>query len=186
MFNVPKRQVLTRCLLDLEEGKGPKRDFSSQDLQRASFTKTLRGSKSTVELVVCLKWLGERNVLERFFQNPSTGRSEDLIPMDRSARALAVFARLSRLVGSKINDISCNDIYRLKYNDYLIILYYILYILMKVKKLDTELRRMGCVGFILSTFNQLQPVLQYYGVIALRSAALVGFSITYSTEVRRL
>ncbi|CAK9098692.1 unnamed protein product [Durusdinium trenchii] len=43
--------------------------------------------------------------------------------------------------------------------------------------------RMGLVGFILSTFNQLQPVLQYYGVIATRSAALVGFSINYSNEV---
>ena len=43
--------------------------------------------------------------------------------------------------------------------------------------------RMGLVGFILSIFNQLQPVLQYYGVIATRSAALVGFSINYSNEV---
>jgi len=43
--------------------------------------------------------------------------------------------------------------------------------------------RMGLVGFLLSTFNQLQPVLQYYGVIAMRSAALVGFSINYSSEV---
>ena len=34
----------------------------------------------------------------------------------------------------------------------------------------------------LSGFKWSQ-VLQYYGVIALRSAALVGFSITYSQEV---
>jgi len=43
--------------------------------------------------------------------------------------------------------------------------------------------RLGLVGFIMSVFNQLQPILMYYGVLAHRSAALVGFSISYSSEV---
>eukprot|EP00933_Yihiella_yeosuensis_P027811 TRINITY_DN21654_c0_g1_i2.p1 TRINITY_DN21654_c0_g1~~TRINITY_DN21654_c0_g1_i2.p1 ORF type:complete len:791 (-),score=169.62 TRINITY_DN21654_c0_g1_i2:135-2234(-) len=43
--------------------------------------------------------------------------------------------------------------------------------------------RMGCVGLFLTTFNQLYPVLQYYGLLNPRSAALVGFSMTYSGEL---
>ncbi|CAE8686659.1 unnamed protein product [Polarella glacialis] len=43
--------------------------------------------------------------------------------------------------------------------------------------------RMGMAGFALSTFNQLYPVLQYYGVLSPQSAALVGFSIDYSSEL---
>lgn len=43
--------------------------------------------------------------------------------------------------------------------------------------------RMSLAGFLLSVFAQLHPVLQYFGVLNPQSAALVGFSITYSGEL---
>lgn len=43
--------------------------------------------------------------------------------------------------------------------------------------------RMSLVGYCLSIFTQLRPVLQYMGLLAPQSAALVGFSIAYSSEL---
>jgi len=43
--------------------------------------------------------------------------------------------------------------------------------------------RMSLAGFILSTFAKLYPVLQFFGYLTPQSAALVGFSMTYSGEV---
>lgn len=43
--------------------------------------------------------------------------------------------------------------------------------------------RMWLAGFIVSTFSQLYPVLQYFHIFKPQSAALVGFSISYSSEL---
>merc|ERR1719161_1689507 len=43
--------------------------------------------------------------------------------------------------------------------------------------------RMGLVGYTLSVATTLHPVLQYFGILAPQSAALVGFAITYSTGI---
>lgn len=43
--------------------------------------------------------------------------------------------------------------------------------------------RLGMAGFIVSTSNQLYPVLQYCNIVKPQSAALIGFAITYSQEV---
>lgn len=43
--------------------------------------------------------------------------------------------------------------------------------------------RMSLIGYVLSTYLQLSPVLQYLGIINPQSAALVGFSISYSQGV---
>eukprot|EP00930_Biecheleria_cincta_P011627 TRINITY_DN1145_c0_g2_i1.p1 TRINITY_DN1145_c0_g2~~TRINITY_DN1145_c0_g2_i1.p1 ORF type:complete len:1380 (+),score=249.14 TRINITY_DN1145_c0_g2_i1:198-4337(+) len=43
--------------------------------------------------------------------------------------------------------------------------------------------RLGMVGFIVSTSNQLYPVLQYYNIVKPQSAALIGFAISYSQEL---
>lgn len=42
--------------------------------------------------------------------------------------------------------------------------------------------RMALIGYILSFWVKLRPILQYYGYVGEQSAALVGFSMTYSTE----
>jgi ABC-type multidrug transport system fused ATPase/permease subunit len=42
--------------------------------------------------------------------------------------------------------------------------------------------RMAMIGYTLMVFAKLRPVLQYYGYLAPTSAALVGFSIAYSTQ----
>jgi ABC-type multidrug transport system fused ATPase/permease subunit len=42
--------------------------------------------------------------------------------------------------------------------------------------------RMALIGYILTFWVKLRPILQYYGVVGEQSAALVGFSMTYSTE----
>lgn len=42
--------------------------------------------------------------------------------------------------------------------------------------------RMAAIGYILSFWTMLRPILQYYGWVGKQSAALVGFSMTYSTE----
>jgi len=43
--------------------------------------------------------------------------------------------------------------------------------------------RMALVGFMLTATNTLYPVLQYFGILTARSAALVGFSMQYSSEL---
>jgi len=43
--------------------------------------------------------------------------------------------------------------------------------------------RMSLIGYTLTIFNRLYPILQFYGLLHAQSAALVGFSITYSSEV---
>lgn len=43
--------------------------------------------------------------------------------------------------------------------------------------------RLGVIGLCVSISSQLYPVLQYYQIVAPKSAALVGFAITYSTEL---
>lgn len=43
--------------------------------------------------------------------------------------------------------------------------------------------RMGLAGYTISAFSRVYPVLQFFGFLAPQSAALVGFSITYSGEV---
>merc|ERR1740121_613862 len=43
--------------------------------------------------------------------------------------------------------------------------------------------RLGLIGYMLSTYTQLQPVLQYFGFVGPQSAALVGFSIEYSQGI---
>lgn len=43
--------------------------------------------------------------------------------------------------------------------------------------------RMSMAGFMLSTFSQLHPVFQYFGYMNASSAALVGFSISYSSQI---
>jgi ABC-type multidrug transport system fused ATPase/permease subunit len=56
---------------------------------------------------------------------------------------------------------------------------------MELTKLSLNLwlgLRMALVGYSLSVFAKLYPVLQFYGYMAPQSAALVGFSISYSTE----
>eukprot|EP00929_Paragymnodinium_shiwhaense_P007433 TRINITY_DN11134_c0_g1_i1.p1 TRINITY_DN11134_c0_g1~~TRINITY_DN11134_c0_g1_i1.p1 ORF type:complete len:1504 (-),score=402.19 TRINITY_DN11134_c0_g1_i1:59-4570(-) len=42
--------------------------------------------------------------------------------------------------------------------------------------------RMQLIGFTISIFNTMYPLLQYFGVLPAQSAALVGFTIMYSTE----
>eukprot|EP00929_Paragymnodinium_shiwhaense_P040611 TRINITY_DN21180_c0_g1_i1.p1 TRINITY_DN21180_c0_g1~~TRINITY_DN21180_c0_g1_i1.p1 ORF type:complete len:1503 (+),score=344.46 TRINITY_DN21180_c0_g1_i1:167-4675(+) len=42
--------------------------------------------------------------------------------------------------------------------------------------------RMSLVGYTLGIFAKMYPIFQFYGYLAPQSAALVGFSITYSTE----
>jgi ABC-type multidrug transport system fused ATPase/permease subunit len=42
--------------------------------------------------------------------------------------------------------------------------------------------RMAMIGYVLSFWVKLRPILQYYGCVGEQSAALVGFSIMYSTE----
>jgi ABC-type multidrug transport system fused ATPase/permease subunit len=41
---------------------------------------------------------------------------------------------------------------------------------------------MALIGYTLSFWVKLRPILQYYGFVGEQSAALVGFSMTYSTE----
>jgi len=43
--------------------------------------------------------------------------------------------------------------------------------------------RMSLVGFMLTATNTLYPVLQYFGILNAQSAALVGFSMQYSSEL---
>ncbi|CAK0803132.1 unnamed protein product [Prorocentrum cordatum] len=43
--------------------------------------------------------------------------------------------------------------------------------------------RMDFIGYSLSMFNVLYPVMQFYGLLQPHSAALVGFSISYSQDV---
>lgn len=43
--------------------------------------------------------------------------------------------------------------------------------------------RMELVGYSLGAFSTLYPVFQHFGILAPQSAALVGFSITFSSEV---
>merc|ERR1719498_1030988 len=42
--------------------------------------------------------------------------------------------------------------------------------------------RMALIGYVLSFWVKLRPILQYYGWVGEQSAALVGFSMQYSTE----
>jgi len=42
--------------------------------------------------------------------------------------------------------------------------------------------RMALIGYTLSFWVKLRPILQYYGYVGQQSAALVGFSMSYSTE----
>jgi len=42
--------------------------------------------------------------------------------------------------------------------------------------------RMALIGYTLAFWVKLRPILQYYGYVGEQSAALVGFSMTYSTE----
>mmetsp|Transcript_66871 Transcript_66871/g.116315 ORF Transcript_66871/g.116315 Transcript_66871/m.116315 type:complete len:1407 (-) Transcript_66871:44-4264(-) len=42
--------------------------------------------------------------------------------------------------------------------------------------------RMALIGYVLSFWVKLRPILQYYQIVGKQSAALVGFSISYSTE----
>jgi len=43
--------------------------------------------------------------------------------------------------------------------------------------------RMSYVGLLLTTTNTLYPVFQYFGILSPKSAALVGFSMTYSSDI---
>jgi ABC-type multidrug transport system fused ATPase/permease subunit len=42
--------------------------------------------------------------------------------------------------------------------------------------------RMALIGYVLSFWVKLRPILQYYGWVGPQATALVGFSISYSTE----
>lgn len=42
--------------------------------------------------------------------------------------------------------------------------------------------RMSCLGYLVSVYTTLYPVFQYYGIYGKQSAALVGFSMSYSMQ----
>merc|ERR1719420_926171 len=46
--------------------------------------------------------------------------------------------------------------------------------------------RLQLVGYTLTIFNKLYPILQFFGVVGPQSAALVGFSIQYSSAVNAI
>eukprot|EP00746_Dinoflagellata_sp_MGD_P087117 gnl/MRDRNA2_/MRDRNA2_34582_c0_seq1.p1 gnl/MRDRNA2_/MRDRNA2_34582_c0~~gnl/MRDRNA2_/MRDRNA2_34582_c0_seq1.p1 ORF type:complete len:1184 (-),score=198.39 gnl/MRDRNA2_/MRDRNA2_34582_c0_seq1:23-3457(-) len=46
--------------------------------------------------------------------------------------------------------------------------------------------RLQLVGFTLTIFNTIYPILQYFGIVGAQSAALVGFSIQYSSAVNAI
>jgi ABC-type multidrug transport system fused ATPase/permease subunit len=46
--------------------------------------------------------------------------------------------------------------------------------------------RLQLIGYTLTIFNKLYPILQFFGLVAPQSAALVGFSIQYSSAVNAI